>query len=205
MKTIITTLITFVFLVGTISAEEKKWAVESELIQPFLPTIHIGKLQVTRTIWGDWNKEHGELKLGAFLRPRVKHDVVDIIDEYAASIGYRHYFNENWNIEANYYLGYVWADNNKWNRRNLGPYALLGDTPEIRAYAYQQVEKDYEGRVQFAEALIGYRFLLNEEKTIYMIPQFGVLHGLHGSGIIGPRDGKEETFIVGNLLIGLRF
>lgn len=188
----------------TLLAEEKKWSLETELLQPFIPTVHISRIQATRTLWGDWNSAHGELKVGAFIRPRVKHDVVDVIDEYAASFGYRHYFNENWHVEANYYIGYVWADNNKWNRRYIGPYAFLSESPELRAYAYQQVEKDYEGRVQFAEALIGYRFLLNEEKTIYMIPQFGVIHGLHGSGIIGPRDGKTETFLEGNHIVGIR-
>jgi hypothetical protein len=197
----------FFFLLVLIAApllgkEEKKWSVETELIQPFIPTVHIGRIHLTRTIWGDWTEAHGEIKIGAFIRPRVKHDVVDVIDEYAASFGYRHFFDANWTIEANYYIGYVWADNNKWNRRYLGPYALLAEAPEIRAYAFKEVEKDYEGRVQFAEALVGYRFFLNEEKSIYLLPQFGVIHGLHGSNIIGPRDGKTETFLEGNLIIG---
>ncbi|MDX1960261.1 MAG: hypothetical protein SFU98_16955 [Leptospiraceae bacterium] len=192
-------------LVTSLVAEEKKWAVEAELIQPFIPTVQIGRIQATRTIWGDWNSAHGEFKVGAFIRPKIKHDVVDVIDEYAGSVGYRHFFNANWTVEANYYLGYVWGYNNKANQRNYTPFVLLAQDPLVKLYAYQQVEKDYQGTVQFVEALLGYRFLLNEEKTLYFLPQFGVFHGFNPHDIIGPRDGKPETFIVGNLLVGIRF
>ena len=197
--------ITFEKKQPNVATDEKKWAVEAELTQPFIPTVHIAKFYLTRTVWGEWKDAHGEAIFGVFIRPKVKHDVVEVIDEYAASVGYRHYFNSNWHVEGKYYTGYVWATNNLTNQRTYRPFVFLGPTNEIRAYAYQQAERDYAGRVQFIEATIGYRFFLNEDKTIYLLTQFGVFHGIHGSAIIGPRDGKTETFPGGGVQIGLRF
>lgn len=200
-------LLAFISATNMISAKEVKWTIETELVQPFLPTIGIGRIQLNRTLWGDWKNEHGELVLGTFMRPGIKHDVVEQITEYAGSIGYRHYFNSNWNIEAKYYLGYVWARNNLQNRRDYEPVFYFADNLPLQLAALQEIRKDYKGTVQFAEALIGYRFLLSEseDRSIFMLPQFGVLHGLHNSDIIGPRNGKEETFIVGNLIVGMSF
>jgi len=195
------------FSLGVISLEAKdtKWTIETELIQPFLPTIGIGRIQVNRTLWGNWKEKHGELVLGTFMRPGIKHDVVEQITEYAGSVGYRHYFNSNWHIEAKYYLGYVWTRNNLQNRRDYEPVFYLSDIPAVQLAAYQEIRKDYKGTVQIAEALVGYRFLLSDsdERSVFLMPQFGVLHGLHSSDIIGPRNGKEETFIVGNLILGM--
>lgn len=170
-------------MVATFSpAFAAKWGVEADLIQPFIPTVGVYTLNATRETWkiGD---EAGELMLGAFLRPLVSHDVVETIDEYLGSVGVRQYFWRGAHAEAKYYAGYVWGKKNKVDG------------------------KDYEGFVQFIEVMVGYRFDLVDigSGQLYVIPQFGVIHGFNPELVIGPRDGKPETFIEGKLMLGYRF
>lgn len=70
----------------------KKWGIETDLVQPFIPTVNIISIKSTRTIAGDLNKAHGDFIVGAFIRPNIKHDVVDRIEEYMLTLGYRQYF-----------------------------------------------------------------------------------------------------------------
>ncbi len=69
----------------TESTNSHKWGIETELVQPFIPTIHIIRFQATRTLYSSETK-HGDLFIGAWIRPNVKHDVVEKINEYMAMI-----------------------------------------------------------------------------------------------------------------------
>jgi hypothetical protein len=165
------------------TSKSKKWGFEVDLIQPFIPEVEIITAKITRNIWGDSDGKHGEFMLGAFIRPNVEHDVVETIDEYMVSFGYRHYFTKNFNFELQYYAGNVDAKKNKVNG------------------------KDYSGFVHFAEANVGYKLTIFKLKgsTLYLNPQFGYLQGLNDELIIGPRDGKADAFVQGKLQIGISF
>lgn len=172
--------------VGQAATEDyttSQYGIETELLQPFVPEVGIITFKGSKTLWGKNGESHGDALLGVFLRPNVSHDVVDTIDEYQASIGYRHYFWQGLHAEVQYLAGYVWGKNN------------LVDG------------KDYEGFVQFAEANIGYRidFAKDQQRGFYIIPQFGYIQGLNEELIIGPRNGKDDTFWQGKLLVGYRF
>ena len=159
----------------------KKWGIETELVQPFLPTIQIIRIQVTRTLTSPNASRKGDLILGIYIRPNVKHDVVEKINEYMAVVGYRQYFWKGLHLEAKSNMGYAWGTKN------------LVDG------------KDYNTPTWFWEANAGYKFEFSKKaKTIfYLIPQFGGIGNLIGD--IGPRDGKPDIFIQGNLLLGVNF
>lgn len=165
------------------TTKSKKWGFEVDLIQPFIPEVEIITAKITRNIWGDSDGKHDEFMLGAYIRPNVEHDVVETIDEYMASIGYRHYFTRSLNFELQYYAGNVDAKKNKVDG------------------------KDYSGFVHFAEANVGYKLniLKLKSSTIYLNPQFGYLQGLNKELIIGPRNGKADAFVQGKLQIGISF
>jgi hypothetical protein len=159
-----------------------KWGIETELIAPFLPEVGIITIKATRTITRNASGTlHGDLLLGAYLRPNVKHDVVEKINEYLITVGYRQYFFKGLHLEAQLDGGYAWGTNNKIDGKDYNNAALLG---EVNA---------------------GYTFHLPTKKNanFYILPQFGVLHGLETN--IGPRGGKSDTFIQGKLLVGIRF
>ena len=61
--------------------------------------------------------------------------------------------------------------------------------------------------MQFAEANVGYRFDFNpgSKRGFYVMPQVGYVQGLNEELIIGPRNGKDDTFWQGKLLVGYRF
>ena len=190
MTNTIKTILLFVFVLDSFQSyaqetttNSKKWGFEVDLIQPFLPEIEIITAKVSRNIWGNTDENHGEIMLGAFIRPNVKHDVVETIDEYMVSIGYRHYFTKNLNFELQYYAGNVDAKKNKVDGKN------------------------YSGFVHFLEANVGYKFniLKFKSSTIYLNPQFGYLQGLNDELIIGPRNGKADAFIQGKLQLGISF
>jgi hypothetical protein len=165
------------------SNDSKKWGFELDLVQPFIPEVEIISAKFTRTIFGNLDSKHGEVMLGAFIRPNVKHDVVDVIDEYMVSLGYRHYFTKNLNFEAQYYAGNVKGKKNKVDG------------------------KDYSGFVHFVEVNAGYKINVFKLKKsiIYLNPQFGYLQGLNEELMIGPRNGKADAFIQGKLQLGISF
>jgi hypothetical protein len=163
----------------------KKWGLETELIQPFLPEVGIIRLTATRTITPEKSKMKGDLLLGMYIRPNVKHDVVEKINEYMLVLGYRQYFWKGLHLEAKTNVGYAWGTKN-----------LIDG-------------KDYETSTIFWESNLGYRFnLTNKTKSsLYVIPQFGILGNAKGENTvnIGPRGGKPDTFIQGNLIVGINF
>jgi hypothetical protein len=162
----------------------KKWGIETELIQPFLENVGIIRIEATKIITAR-NKKRGDLILGAYIRPNVKHDVVEKINEYMLIAGYRQYFWKGLHVEAKANIGYAWGTKN-----------LIDG-------------KDYETSTIFWESNLGYKFnVANKTKSsIYVIPQFGVLGNAKGNNTvnIGPRGGKSDTFIQGGLIIGVNF
>ena len=172
------------FVGGIVQAQEKqasdtKWGFEVELIQPFIPTVEIFNLQATKTIFATNSGQKSDLVLGAYLRPKVEHDVVEKIDEYMLYTAYRHYFWEGLHAEAGVNTGYYYGTKN------------LVDG------------KDYDGLGLFWEANIGYKLNIGKKKRFYMIGQFGGLGNIKAD--IGPRGGKPDNFIQGNLFIGINF
>ncbi len=158
------------------SAIQKRWGLETELIQPFLPEVGIYRIQATRKI-----KAASDLIIGAYIRPNVKHDIVEKISEYLFVLGYRQYLWKGMHIEAKSNIGYAWGTKNKIDG------------------------KDYNNFSWFWEANAGYKFDFAKKlhTNLYVIPQFGILSSI--SSNIGPRGGKSDTFIQGNVLFGFNF
>jgi hypothetical protein len=167
----------------SIEQSPKKWGFETELVQPFLPTVNIIRLQATRTLTSPESKMKGDLLLGLYVRPNVKHDVVEKINEYMLIVGYRQYFWKGLHIEAKANMGYAWGTKN-----------LIDG-------------KDYETATLFYESNLGYKFNLSKKSKnkLYVIPQFGVLGNARGNNSvnIGPRGGKPDVFIQGNIMLGI--
>ncbi|MFM2269345.1 MAG: hypothetical protein RL757_2786 [Bacteroidota bacterium] len=166
------------------SSTPQKWGIETELVQPFLPTVGIVRLQGSYTVTAP-EKRQGDLLFGAYIRPNTKHDVVEKINEYMVILGYRQYFWKGLHVEAKANIGYAWGTKN-----------LIDG-------------KDYETATLFWETNVGYKFKLTNKTTnsLYVIPQFGVLGNARGPSTvnIGPRGGKPDTFIQGGLTIGINF
>ena len=158
----------------------KKWGIETELIQPFLPNVGIFRLQGTFRLTAP-DKTPSDLLIGAYIRPNVKHDVVEKINELLFALGYRQYFWKGLHAEAKSNIGYAWGT------RNL----IDG--------------KDYAKFSWFWEANAGYKFdfAKKQNSNLYAIAQFGVISSI--SADIGPRGGKSDTFIQGGLLLGFNF
>jgi hypothetical protein len=167
------------------SSNSLKWGIETDLVQPFLPNVGIIRLTATRTITAQKSKMKGDLLFGMYIRPNVKHDVVEKINEYMAVLGYRQYFWKGLHAEAKANVGYAWGTKN-----------LIDG-------------KDYESSTIFWESNIGYKFsIANKSKSsIYLIPQFGIIGNAKGENTtnIGPRGGKADTFVQGSLIVGINF
>jgi hypothetical protein len=167
------------------------WGVEIEAVQPFLPTVNIFRIRGTRSLWGTANGPRGDIMLGAYIRPGIKHDVLNYINEYQASAGYRQYFWKGLHAEAGLDVGAAWGTNTFDGKR-------------------------YKTATLFLNTNLGYRFgffepggFFEDAKKpssvgFYAMPQFGVLAGL-GVADIGPRGGKPDVFLQGNLVLGLSF
>jgi hypothetical protein len=162
-----------------------KWGIETELVQPVLPNVGIIRITATRTISSAQSKRQGDLLFGMYLRPNVKHNVVEKINEYMAVLGYRQYFWKGLHVEAKANIGYAWGTKNLFDG------------------------KDYETSTIFWESNLGYKFALTNKVTssFYVIPQLGVIGNAKGNKTvnIGPRNGKPDTFIQGSLVIGINF
>jgi hypothetical protein len=166
---------------GQASPESKIWGIETELFQPVYPTVQIIRIQATRTVTPLDSKRNGDLIIGAYIRPNVKHDVVEKINEYMLAIGYRQYLWKGLHVEAKSNMGYAWGTRN-----------LIDN-------------KDYETATWFWEANVGYRFhfIKRSDYSIYLAPQFGGIGNIVAD--IGPRGGKPDNFLHGNILLGIRF
>ncbi len=165
----------------TNSIAPRKWGLEIELIQPFLPDVGIIRLQGTYTVSAPTTKSRADLLFGAYIRPNVKHDIVEKINEYLLMFGYRQFFGQALHVEAKSNIGYAWGTKNKIDRN------------------------DYNNFSWFWEANAGYKldFGKKENFNFYVIPQFGVISSI--SADIGPRGGKSDTFLQGSLLVGINF
>lgn len=165
------------------------WGVEVDAVQPWIPTVHIFRMRGTRTLWGSATGLRGDLLLGFTVRPGIKHDVVDYIHEYQGGIGYRQYFWRGLHVEAGLDVGAAWGTN-------------LVDG------------KRYHTATLFLSTNVGYRFgffepggLAGNPKSavgFYLMPQAGSYTSL-GVADIGPRNGKPDVFLQGDLMVGLSF
>lgn len=176
---------TMVLFQGALSAQSspvqtRKWGIETELFQPFLPTVNIARIQATYTLTAP-EKRQGDLLIGAYIRPNVKHDVVEKINEYMAVVGYRQFIWKGLNLEGKSNMGYAWGTKNLFDG------------------------KDYNTPTWFWEANVGYKlnFLKKQNTNLYAIAQFGGIGNIIAD--IGPRGGKPDTFLQGNLLVGINF
>jgi hypothetical protein len=159
------------------SVKPKKWGIETELIQPFLPNVGIIRIQATHTITSPESKR-GDLIIGAYIRTNVKHDVVEKINELLFVTGYRQYFWKGLHAEAKSNIGYAWGTKN-----------LIDG-------------KDYNNFSWFWEANIGYKFDFGkkEKYNLYILPQFGVLSKI--SADIGPQRREIGYFSTRKSCVG---
>lgn len=159
----------------------RKWGLETEIFQPFYPTVNIVRIQATHTLFYANSITKGDLIFGAYLRPNVKHDVVEKINEYMIAVGYRHFFWKGLHLEVKSNMGYAYGT------KNL------------------QDNKDYETVTWFWETGLGYKFniLKTPFGTLYLMPQIGGLGKIIAD--IGPRNGKTDTFVTGNIYLGINF
>ena len=166
-----------------------RWGVEIDLVQPFIPTVHIIRPKVTRTLWRRSTNRRADLILGLYIRPHVAHDILETIDEYMGTVGYRQYLWQGFHLETMVNAGAAWGTN-------------------------QLDGKKYTTASLFMDVNAGYRLgffepggLIDEgDKTagFYVAAQAGVIFSL-GVADIGPRDGKPDWFPQGNLLVGTSF
>ena len=154
------------------------WSVESELVQPLVPNVGILRLRVTRGLWRSEGGLRGDLVVGAYARPNVRHDIVERINEYMGTVGYRQYVWKGAHVEGLVNAGAAWGTNRFDGMRY--------DTPSV-----------------FVEANLGYRFDLRKAARIgwFVTPQVGVIASV-GVADIGPRNGKPDTFPQAGLLVG---
>ena len=163
------------------SPSPPKWGLEAELFQPFYPTVQIIRVQSTIRLTPISAKKQGDLLIGAYIRSNVNHDVVEKINEYMLVLGYRLYLWKGLHIEAKSNMGYAWGTKN------------LTDG------------KDYETATWFWESNVGYKFKFSQKKNtqIYLMPQFGGLGNITAD--FGPRGGKPDNFLHGNIFLGINF
>lgn len=169
--------------------EPKRYRVEVNLIQPFVPTVGIIRPKLAVNLWGDPSGASGDLVVGAYLRPHIEHDILFHIDEYLATLGYRQYLYRGLHLEALLNGGAAWGTN-----RYDGKFYR---TPSV-----------------FVDLNLGYRLaffepggLLEEVEWpvgIFITAQAGVLFSV-GVADIGPRNGKPDVFPQAELLAGVSF
>jgi hypothetical protein len=175
-------------------APTHRWGVETELIQPFIPTVHILQVRLTRTLWGELPHARGDVIVGFYARPDIEHDVVESISEYMGEIGYRHYFWRGLHAEALLFGGKAWGTN-KFDGKYYSPTTLFASTNlgyRLDFFEPGGFSADRPGAVGF-----------------YVAAQVGLLTSAGYLGLdvndIGPRDGKPDWFLQGNLLVGASF
>jgi hypothetical protein len=159
----------------------RKWGLEVELAQPFVPNVGILRLQATRTLTATDSRMKGDLLVGGYFRPNVKHDIVEKINEYMLMLGYRQFFWKGLHAEAKTNIGYAWGTNNRFDG------------------------KDYNNFSWFWEANAGYKFdfLQRPNSNLYIAVQGGVISSITSN--IGPRGGESDFFPQANLMLGINF
>jgi hypothetical protein len=171
------------------ASSAQPWGIEIDLIQPFVPEVHIIRPKLTWTTWGTPEGLRGDLVLGLYIRPNVAHDILERINEYMLTAGYRQYLWRGLHVETLLNGGVAWGTN-------------------------QFDGLDYTTASLFLDVNVGYRFSFfspggffytgDETVGFYVAVQGGVLLSL-GVADIGPRDGKPDNFPQGMLLVGASF
>jgi hypothetical protein len=166
-----------------------QWAIETELIQPFVPTVGIIHVRAARSVWGTPGGARADVIAGVYIRPHIEHDIVETIDEYMATLGARYFAWRGLHAEALLNAGVAWGTNK-----------LDG--------------MDYRTPTLFAEVNVGYQLsfftpggLAGKPRDVglYVAPQVGFLTTLGVGNDIGPRDGKPDYFFTAALLVGVSF
>jgi len=170
-------------------ARTHRFGFELDLVQPFIPTVGIIKPKFSWTVWGKPGGLRGDVLFALYIRPHIPHDILETIDEYMAGVGYRQYLWRGLHLEGLVLAGAAWGTN-------------------------QFDGEDYTTAAVFAEANLGYRFgfwepggfrdRAHHTRGFYIAPQFGTIFSL-GVADIGPRNGKPDWFLQGNLLVGASF
>lgn len=171
-------------------SDGRRLGVELDLVQPFIPNVHIIRPKLSWTAWGEPGRLHGDLVVGLYIRPHVPHDVVDTIDEYMLSAGYRQYFWRGLHVESIVSGGVAWGTN------------LFDGRDYVTPSLFMEVNAGY--RFGFFEPG-GFAYQKAEDEVGFFIAvQGGILFSL-GVADIGPRNGKPDYFPQGNLLAGVSF
>lgn len=171
------------------SPDLHRWGVESEVVQPFIPTVNIVRLRGTYSTWGSSTGLRGDVVVGVYLRPGIEHDIVDRISEYQLSVGYRQYFWRGLHAEAGLDVGVAWGTNRFDGQFYRTPTLFLNTNVGYR-FGFFEPGGFFEDR----RSAVGF----------FIAPQAGVLTSLCIANI-GPRNGKPDVFPQANLLIGLSF
>ncbi|MBO0937117.1 hypothetical protein J2I47_11220 [Fibrella sp. HMF5335] len=171
----------FSMLPGFAQTMSPKWGIETELVQPFLPNVGIIRLQATRTITSLTGTNRGDLLVGVYIRPNVRHDIVEKINEYMLMVGYRQFVWRGLHLEGKTNIGFSEGTKNRFDG------------------------KDYNHLSWFWEANAGYLFSLagKGRSGLYLLPQAGVISSI--SSNIGPRGGESDTFPQASLIVGFQF
>lgn len=159
--------------------QQPRVGIETELIWPFLPGVHTVTIKVTgalfRTQWFA-----GEIVGGAYIRPKIAHDVVETIEEYMGTLGWRQFLWRGLHFEALLHLGYARGTNNQIDGL------------------------DYEDVSFMTEFNVGYRFDLIKPRPVglFLLSQGGFIGGIYTN--IGPRD-DVDIFPTFKFSIGISF
>lgn len=162
------------------------WGLETEVVWPLLPEVGIFTLKGTHTLWGTPGGLRGDAIVGAYARPNVSHDVVEKIDEYLGTVGYRQYVWKGLHAEVMTHIGWAGGTKNKIDG------------------------KDYSDLSWLLETNVGYRVGFFEPGGIgtpgkvgfYLAPQAGMVAGIYTN--IGPRE-SSDLFFTGKLIAGMSF
>lgn len=172
-----------------IARPSHRFAVELDVVQPFFPTVNILKPKFSWTVWGTPGGLRGDLLGVLYVRPHIVHDVVETMDEYMLGVGYRQYFWRGLHLEVLLEGGVAWGTNRF----------------DHRAYTTPTLFLEVNGGYRFGFFEPGGFFFTGTEKVgFFVAPQLGTIIGL-GVADIGPRNGKPDWFLQGNLLLGLSF
>lgn len=175
------TLLAAVVVTPSVSAQSnKKWAVETNVVWPFVPGINITQVKVAPLLW-QTERQQGELILGAMYRNTSEDENADIHREIGATLGYRHFWVKGFHTELVVHITYAEEIRNKADDLNYRGLAL---TPEVYT---------------------GYRFDFsrNRRVSLYLTPQLGFGKNVYAD--LGPETEKSKAFPVLSLLAGVRF
>jgi hypothetical protein len=165
------------------------WGVEAEVLQPWIPTVNLTRVRMSRTLWGSPTGLRGDLMLGVYLRPNIVHDVLERISEYMLVAGYRQYFWRGLHAEVSLEGGVAWGTNRFDGREYVTPTLFLNANAGYRFGFFEA-----GGFLSERAGPVGF----------FVIVQGGVLASL-GVANIGPRNGKPDVFPQGNLVVGVSF